>query len=111
LLVLVVLVLSASSRNDSGDTSAIHHGVSVTNVICKTGCFSSDFGQHREIKPCRQEENLIFKWRFVTNSEQALKIHNARAGTAYNAWKETYALSCVPDKGRRVFGFCNGALH
>jgi len=30
----------------------------------------------------RQEENLIFKWRLVTNSEQALKIHNARAGTA-----------------------------
>lgn len=53
---------------------------------------------------------MIFQWRFVTNSEQALKIHNARAGTAYNAWKETYALSYVPDKGRRVFGFCNGAL-
>lgn len=57
----------------------------------------------------RHEENLIFKWRFVTNSEHALKIHNARAGTACNAWNETYALSYVPDKGRRVFGFCNGA--
>jgi hypothetical protein len=57
----------------------------------------------------RHPENLIFKWRFVTNSEQALKIHNARAGTACNAWNETYALSYVPDKGRGVFGFCNGA--
>ena len=78
--------------------SSAKYGVSV-QILARQGKSS----------PGAARGNSIFKWRFVTNSEQALKIHNARAGTARHAWNGTCALSCVPDKGRRVFGFCNGA--
>jgi hypothetical protein len=46
---------------------------------------------------------VCYEFRTCTENPQR------EGSTACNAWNETYALSYVPDKGRRVFGFCNGA--